>query len=287
MKEIKVFSEDPKLFNMTQSESVAIIDWAIAQFGLVCGLSFVKGSAHDYDLIIKGRRSNAAGGWANKRRAELSTLRNMSGRKHFIAGGILLHELAHTHAKFNAPRWRHVMEMGHPDVHTAYRDYLMHPGGSITDWFSPAEVFNLQKAHGLPEKNFWPHPITYLGSEMRERNRLIRNLRATRDNTTDVSIRNRVHAHMLRQRELYFRDRDEWYRRIGDWNRATMRANVPGIRRIKTPNIGVKAAMAENTSESLKNYYGILSEFDAKARHSWHETKVCGCPECEIGEDGG
>ena len=208
---------------MTKEETRGWITWAMNQFELVCNLRVQWSPSPKYgDIIIEGMNDNSHGGLAWEDLIKISTVRKMTGRGGHSAGGIILHEFCHTYAKYNLPHLKHT------PLEDPYRDWLMHPWGTKTDWFSPEEVKILQAKAGAPEKRFRPHPLTYVGKKQQALTAQIEGLRAARKKSKNKAERAEFTQDIYKLRMERRKGSNEWHARRDRWQ-GTPFAIVPKV----------------------------------------------------------
>lgn len=252
MKTITVYWRPFALANMSRDETHSIITWAMDQFYKVCNLQMVWSDrpTEKGHIYIRGWNDNRYGGLAWKSEIWMSTIRNMSGRDHYVAGGIILHEFCHTYARYGFPRW------GHTPQDDAHRSWVMHPWGPNDDWFSPEEVRGLQRKTGRFRRKFWAFEIQYIGQKLRDRRAEIEKLKIDRSNARGQE-RKDIHARILR---LWSQQRSQnlvWRNRVAIWQNS----DVDGV---QTPKITTSA-----------------EDLSRKASLRAAPTQpICGCHEC-------
>ena len=224
---------------MSTLETRKRIEWAMQQIEAVCDVKMIWVGSRP-DIHIHPYNSNEAAGRANASNIWISNQRNMTGRDGFVLGGVLLHEFGHTRLM----RWDHASQDQH--------DYAMHPWGPRDDWWSPGEVFGLQRRYGKPKNRFWPHEITWMGKRIRWRDYLIQQLIKKRRTGKTKEARWATHRQILNHLEIRKREAAEWRRRVLRWQ-ETPKANTPKI-----------------------SQYATFEEFDRPLRPVPGQ-KVCGC----------
>jgi len=154
---------------MTVEQTRAMILWAMAQWGVVCGLQIVSSKGGKADISIRGVATDKWAGYAQGNNVSISMIRNMTGRDGFVLGGVVMHEIGHT------------LGLKHTPQTDAYRFDLMHPWGPSDDWPSVREVLSFQKKWKLPSKDFHVHEITYWGNKLKQRRKEIDALLAKKE----------------------------------------------------------------------------------------------------------
>lgn len=136
----------------------------------------------------------------------------------------MVHELAHGGPGFRAPNLGHVIDNSDPRVREEYRDYMMHPHLSSTDWWSPEECKMMQDRYGMPERPFNPYPISSRGKVLREMNQELIELREQREQLVHQRVtlptreqRLAAHREILKLNPTINSKHRLFTRRIGQW----------------------------------------------------------------------
>ena len=193
--QVKTVSWVPfKAAGMTQDKTRDVIRWAMAQFGLVCGLRLVSNTGSGKaDIHIQGVNTNAWAGYTKGRNVSISTVRKMDARQGFVLGGVVMHEFGHA------------IGMKHTPQIEKYRSWLMHPWGPNDDWFSPEDVTWLQSKFGMPVADFYPHEITYWGNLLRSFAKGVRVMQANKR----AWLKERARAGTTKERIAFLTDKIE------------------------------------------------------------------------------
>ena len=164
----------------TVQETEQQLRWACLQFETICSFRYNFIGTKRGRVYVYGKADNSFAGKSQGLNIWISTIRDMSQRPSLL-GSVMVHELAHGGPGFRTPNLQHPISNSDNNISTRYRDYMMHPWLSSTDWWSPEECEMMQNRYGPPEKPFNPYPISSRGKVLREMNQELIELREQRE----------------------------------------------------------------------------------------------------------